>query len=96
MKVSSICKNKGRMPSKITRQKMSAASKGKKKTEKHAKNISNGLSKIYEITKPNGDIEIIKNLKTYCAKNNLHYSNMSLVANGKRNIHKGYKCKRLT
>lgn len=52
-------------------------------------------SGTYKITKPNGDIEIIKNLAQYCRDNNLNSSTMSQVALGNHKHHKQYKCEKL-
>ena len=52
-------------------------------------------SKTYEITKPNGEIEIIKNLKKYCIDFKLNPGSMYDVVNGKAHSHKKYKAKRI-
>jgi len=71
-------------------------------TQKNVQNLpevklkrSNTLSKMWEITDPNGKILSIKNLKKFCIENNLLDANMKKVANGERNHHKNWKCKRL-
>jgi len=57
----------------------------------------NNLSKIKEwiICSPDNQIFKIKNMKEFCLKNNLNNSQMTLVSQGKRNNHKGWKCKKL-
>ena len=49
----------------------------------------------YEITKPDGNVEYINDLKTYSIENGLYSGQMYNVANGKANHHKGYKVKKL-
>lgn len=51
------------------------------------------LSNEWEVTHPNGRIEIIKNMQEFCRTNKLNPSTMSAVARGKRSHHKGYSCK---
>jgi hypothetical protein len=48
----------------------------------------------YEITKPDGNVEYINDLKTYSIENGLYSGQMYNVANGKANHHKGYKVKK--
>ena len=59
------------------------------------KKRSDTLSKMWELTDPSGNIFVIKNLQEFCVQNNLMSSNMKKVANGIRNHHKNWKCKRL-
>lgn len=47
----------------------------------------------WEITKPDGKIEIISNLKQYCELHNLNPGNMRAVAVGLRKKCKGYSCR---
>jgi hypothetical protein len=51
----------------------------------------------FEITEPSGLKIIIKDLKTYCKQNNLNYTSMSSLSNGKwpTEKYKGYKSKKL-
>ncbi|MGZ7119634.1 MAG: NUMOD3 domain-containing DNA-binding protein [Methanobacterium sp.] len=58
----------------------------------HKSGVDNKSAKKYKITKPNGDIIIIKNLKHFCRENNLHAAHMCGVANGKLNHHKKHIC----
>jgi len=44
----------------------------------------------YEVTKPNGDIDIIDNMRKYCRENNLNQAAMRKVINGKANHHHNY------
>lgn len=49
----------------------------------------------YEITFPDGTIEVILGLNRFCKIHNLSQSKMSSVSSGDRTHHKGFKCKRL-
>lgn len=49
-------------------------------------------SKTYKITRPDGLIEIITGLKSYCRDNGLNQANMSNVASGRYKHHRGYRC----
>lgn len=68
---------------------------GKTFTKEHKYKLAFALAKTYKIIKPNGDIEVIKNLSKYCKENNLNNKNMNAVANKKRKQHKGYKCEKI-
>ena len=57
--------------------------------------ISEGNSRVWLITKPNGNKITIKNLEKYCKENNLNSSKMSCVACGARKHHKGHLCQKL-
>ena len=49
-------------------------------------------SKCYEITDPDGNKYIIKNLTEFCKNNNLHTGNMCSVSKGKLLHYKKWKC----
>lgn len=68
---------------------------GKKQSEKQKQIVREINSKSYIVTFPDGKKEIIKNLKKFCKENNLLDSKMCLVAQGKRNHHKKFKCEYL-
>ena len=85
--------NLGRKWSEEYKQNMSKIFKGIKITWKDK--ISEGNSKTWKITKPDGTILLIKNLENYCKENNLASSKMSLVASGIRKHHKGHLCQKL-
>lgn len=63
------------------------------KAKEIGQRISDINSKVYEITKPDGSTEVIKNLKKYCVENKLNQGSMSTVVNGKAIHHKKYKAK---
>jgi hypothetical protein len=78
----------------------------KPKSEKHKLNIKNSLigrkrlesefrTYNWEITTPNNEIFVIKNLSKFCRENNLSSGALCIVAQGKRNHHKGYKTRRI-
>jgi len=80
--------------SKEVRAKMSIANKGKIVSEETKKKLTKSLCKYtYEITTPNGDIEIITNMRKYCRDNNLGQPSMYRTANGIQTNHKGYKAR---
>jgi group I intron endonuclease len=79
-----------------TKKKISEGTKNKPKSEEHKKKIGDSNSKItWQITFPNGEIKIIKNLRKFCRDNNLNHGHMLFVSTGKRKHHKGFKCKNL-
>ena len=87
--------NLGRKWSDSYKQKMSFVTKGIKKTQEHKDKISEGNSRKWLITKPNGEELEIKNLQKYCKENNLNNSKMCSVASGLRKHHKKHTCIRL-
>lgn len=50
----------------------------------------------WEVITPNGDTIIIENIAKFCLENNLQKSKMTLVSQGERKQHKGYKCRKIT
>jgi hypothetical protein len=87
--------NLGRKWSDEYKQKMSFVTKGIKKTQEHKNKISEGNSKKWLITKPDGEELEIKNLQKYCKENNLNASKMCSVASGLRKHHKNHTCLKL-
>lgn len=63
-------------------------------TDKTKQTISEKNSHDWYITYPNGTEIKINNLLQFCKKNNLCNSLMVRVANGERQTHKKFKCKR--
>jgi group I intron endonuclease len=49
----------------------------------------------WQVTTPNGESFIIKNMNDFCRKNNLSMGAMSMVSSGKRKHHKKYICKKI-
>lgn len=58
--------------------------------DKHAK----AVSKDWIITHPDGKVEIVRNLEKFCRDTGLGIASMRQVANGWREKHKGYGCRR--
>lgn len=54
------------------------------------------LSDDWEITTPDGNIMLVKNMASFCRKHRLNPSAMSSVARGKRQHYKGYFCKKIS
>jgi len=50
----------------------------------------------WEITMPNGETIVVNNMSNFCLKHSLQKSKMTLVAQGERKHHKGYKCRKIT
>lgn len=50
-------------------------------------------AKRYVCTSPDGDVQLIENLKRFCSKNNLSNSKMVAVARGRQKQHKGWCCR---
>ena len=70
------------------REKVSKSKKGKSVAQPNQ-------MKTYEITKPNGEVLIVKGLNEFCKKENINPSNLCAVAKGRLNHHKGYVAKLL-
>jgi hypothetical protein len=85
--------NLGRKCPEADKTKISQTLMGRKNTWKNK--ISESNSKVWLITKPDGNKITIKNLKKYCKENNLNSSKMSCVASGVRKHHKGHLCQKL-
>jgi len=100
--------NWGKQRSKETRKKISESNKGqkawnkgvpmsdsaKKKLSESRKGQKNGI-KSYIITKPDGNVEEINNLKEYCKENKLNYPSMCQLSTGKVDKYKNYKVKKI-
>lgn len=67
--------------------------KGKKHTLN--KRQKSKMALWYEITYPDNKKEIVYNLALWCEKNNISKSNMCLVANGKKEHFKNFKCRKV-
>lgn len=93
----------GHSISEETREKLSLSQSGEnngffgkhhdEQTKKKLSDIRSAQSALYKITKPNGEIEIVKNLRVYCENNNLTVSSMRNVIKGKCKPRKGYPYK---
>jgi len=67
--------------------------------EEHRKKMTESsverMSKKYEITFPDGRVEVIRNLKKFCREMNLTAPTMVAVSKGRQTHHKGYKVKEI-
>lgn len=77
------------------KKKLSVMRRGVKKSKKHIENVVASKSKYWEITYPDGHVEVIKNLSAFCRENDLSDRGMWMVAHYRRNHHKGFKCKKV-
>lgn len=77
------------------RAKLSAVSIGVGKSNNHVEKVSEAISKHWEITYPNGEVEVIRNLSKFCRVHNLSDRGMWLVANNYRKHHKGFSCRKI-
>lgn len=55
--------------------------------------VSNGVSKVWNVTYPDGKVVVVKNLLKFCRELGLSLGNLHLTSTGKRKHHKGYKVK---
>lgn len=78
------------------RRKISEAHLGKRFSDESKLKMAKAKSKIYEIVHPTGQIEIIKNMSTFCREHNLNHGRMFQVAKGKENHHKKFLCSQIT
>lgn len=63
--------------------------------DKHVKATIKANSLHWEVLTPSAIIIKVYNMKKFCKENSLHASKMYIVAQGKQNNHKGYKCRRM-
>ena len=97
--------NKGIPTSDETKKEISNAKKGisvnkglkRPYARENLKKITHRAYGQFEITEPSGRKIIITDLKTYCKQNDLKYTSMSSLSNGKwpTGTYKGYKSKKL-
>lgn len=87
--------NTGRVVSKETKARLSKMCLGVKKSLEHVRNVARAKSEYWEITYPDGNKEVIKNLSAFCREHNISDRGMWLVANKYRTHHKGFKCKKV-
>ena len=80
-----------------TKEKISNALRGRTIPEEITKkrNQTRYGNMYYEITKPDGNVEYVNDLKTYSIENGLFPGQMYNVVNGKANHHKHFTVKRL-
>jgi hypothetical protein len=87
----------GKEVSAETRQKISDANKGLKRSDEARKNIANGKTKYRcELVDPQGNIHVVDNLYAFARKMGLHYTMLSWLVNGKKKKYKKWTCKSCT
>jgi hypothetical protein len=92
---------RGRKLSVETKAKMSASRTGSKNhffNKRHSEEFKSRRSiesatHKYELTSPNGEIHVTHSLTLFAKEHGLRQGCLSLVANGRRNHHKGWKCR---
>lgn len=69
---------------------------GKTHSAESRAQIGDSCAKVlYKVTKPDGTVEVVRNMRQYCRDNGLTAPNMMAVAAGKQRAHKGYLCERI-
>ena len=53
------------------------------------------MAGVFEITTPEGEVLVVKNLSAFCRSHGLSQGNMTNVSKGRAKQHLGYKCRRL-
>jgi group I intron endonuclease len=84
----------GRKLSEETKSRMSASHVGKAKTDETKARMSAAQAHDWIVTHPDGREEAVTNMRQFCIDNNLNAGKMTLVSQGKRLQHKGYKCRK--
>lgn len=91
--------NTGRYYSPETRAKIAAGAsrtqKGRTKSPEHRAKIGEANNKLYIVTSPDGIAFKVRGLIKLCEEYGLDQAAMANVTNGKRNHHKGWKCRRV-
>lgn len=88
--------NLGSTHSKEARKKMSASRTGIAQSDSHKKAIANGRTiKAFEITHPDGTLEVVLNLCKFCKERGLHEGSMYRASRGERNHHRNYIVKEI-
>lgn len=82
-------------PTEKTRQKMSAAKKGKTSWNKGKENTWTAAhrSKTYLVTTPNGETLEVTNLSAFAKEQGLSQGTLHMTATGQRTSHKGYQAR---
>ena len=81
----------GKTRSKEAVEKTRLANLGKVQTDYQKQKAREANSKTWKVITPEGNEEIITNLRQYCLKRNLDPGNMMHVSRGRQKQHKGYK-----
>ncbi|NBP03605.1 MAG: hypothetical protein EBU90_26620 [Proteobacteria bacterium] len=86
---------RGKTWSNETKDKMSFSAKQRNLDSEYIKKQSeakNHLKRKYKVIDPEGNCFVVFGINQFCKGNGLSHSSMILVAQGKRNSHKGWKC----
>lgn len=86
---------KGKKHSDEWKKNISIALRGRKISKESIRKIILIKSKNYIATSPLGNEYFVKSLREFCIYHNLNRGHMSSVANGNKNSHKGWKCKKI-
>ena len=81
----------GKHLSEETRKKISAANRGKVRSEEARAKLSEALSKTYRLISPKGEEVSINGLIRFCKENGLNRSSMFKVAAGNQEHHQGWR-----
>lgn len=81
---------KGKVLTDEHRKNISLSQQGKKQPESQKQKVSEKLSKKYLLTKPDGSIIEVNNLRKYCRENGLDQGNMH------KNQIRGWRCQKVT
>ena len=73
------------------REKISKGNRGKVRTEE----MKAKMQDEYEVTKPNGDVIIVRGLVAFCKEEGIDAPNLCAVAKGRLKQHKGYRARKL-
>jgi predicted GIY-YIG superfamily endonuclease len=104
-KISAALKGrKGKPHTEATKAIIAKSNRERVLSEESKKRISDTMRKIqaehtakeYEITTPEGEVFVIKNLTDWCSANGFKDAYFRRVASGERKTYKGYKCRKVT
>ena len=84
----------GKIVSEETRQKISQANSGLRRSDEARQNIANGKTKYKcELIDPDGNVHLVDNLYAFAKKMGLHYTMLTWLAQGKKKKYKKWTCK---
>lgn len=66
--------------------------RGFKRSDENKRKLREHYSQTWTVIHPDGNTETVVNMKQFCLERGLDNSEMSKVARGKANIHKGFRC----
>lgn len=98
-KLSAIHRGKKRTPESIERSRQARigskrSDAAREKMSESAKARGPRLLYVWTILSPDGTEHTTDNMAAFCLEHNLHKSSMTLVAQGKQEHHKGWRCRR--